>query len=1463
MLPTPLQPRAKGRAVRAAAALLAALALVTCAEDPIGPATGQGRLHILPVFGPYARIAPLTLDQVRIVVERQDSRTETSDTIVDKVRAFDVNRDQLRIDDIFVRMQVASEDLLVTLQLLSDGTLLFQGSQIVPVVRGQSTPQTSIPVSYQGPGANVASLTLAPRDTVLSPGATLDYRLDAFDIQGAPVAQYYVSWSLTGGPAAGAGINAAGRLTAPSVPDTFFVKVVAPNGVVDSTQAIVGSGTVPPASFAWTGAVSTDWSVAGNWNPAQVPGFLDSVVIGTVASNRQPSLSAVTVVGAVSLIAGGNLTINGQGLSIARGLTTGGTGVLTMTNGADVVVVGGNAVFDGGSELNLLTAGGMSVGGNLTQAASTSGDSYHPSGTHLTLLAGAAPTLSFATPGTSQFQDLAWVGTGTLTLATPAMAQGTLVVNAGTTSTISSASGARLTVGDLVSVSAVVLNNVPLTLSQTAPGSLTLSNVTFQNMPTTVSQLVVSHPGGTFDFANLVFGTTPVAPNGFYLDVTDNTGPADGILTINMVTPSPGTGGAFFKTTGGAVVNWPAGAGGTTRTWTGAVNTDWSTPGNWSPAQVPTGTDDVVIPATGNAPTASNTCAAKTLTVNTGSTLNLAAITCQVGGNVFADGTITGGTMQINGAASVRGTIATLTVAGTVTVTGNMALANNLIVSSGDLTLNGHSVTVGNVLATQGSGTLTMTNPADQLTVVNLADFSGGSTTGKLTAGQLILQGNFNQGGATTSFAPSGTHLTTLASSLGNVSFANPGSSSFQDLTVTGNTQRLASDLQVKGMLTATQTTLQAPAPPHTVTAGGVSVHVMGLSGLRFVIQGGPIVQFDTVSFSNSQPTTAQLTVNHPGAATPFIFHDIQFATTPTAPNGFYVAATDLAPGDGLPLVINMREPQPLNPTGFVLATGGATVTWPQALTLTWTGATSQFFGTASNWNPANAPTIVDDVIIPATARQPVMTGGVSVHNMTVQPGVTVTLGPSLSIGADLVNDGTINGSTQTVMILTGGGNLVRGNGVLQTPTVITGHYTMSGNLNLRPTGAGALALSGTAQLILNGHTLNDSTPFALSNSATVVMTNPLDSLILGGFPAMFDGGDETNRLTSGVVVLTQASLVQANTNGAGNSFVSLGNHKVAVRGSSGSITLATPASAPISQFECGSTGGVGCTFGSNVTVTGNVVVPGSGLLVPSGRTLTIGVGLTTTGTGRLAMLNANDSILVGANATFAGGTTTNLLTQGVLLVKGDFTQSAVTSTTSYSPSGTHKTVLGDAAARAISIGSPGALTAGSHFQVLDVSNATGGLSLDVNMQADSLISNSAAAKLTSAGVMLTVRRAQVSGLILDNTRFILDEQGTFTTENFSNVAFTGFPVPTTSTTMLTVQGPGSAVAARPAVTTTNVNFQSLAIGANNFYVDLTSSNGATFNMTMTGSNQSPQVGGNGPALTRTTPTGVATVSWP
>jgi hypothetical protein len=288
---------------------------------------------------------------------------------------------------------------------------------------------------------------------------------------------------------------------------------------------------------------------------------------------------------------------------------------------------------------------------------------------------------------------------------------------------------------------------------------------------------------------------------------------------------------------------------------------------------------------------------------------------------------------------------------------------------------------------------------------------------------------------------------------------------------------------------------------------------------------------------------------------------------------------------------------------------------------------------------------------------------------------------------------------------------------------------------------------------------------------------------------------------------------------------------------------------------------------GTATVTSGSVVAAGNltvsrGRFILNGHRVDVGQNLAINGsTSTIAMQNPTDSLMVGNAATFAGASTNGLLTAGVLRVSGNFLQSAVSSTLSFAPSGTHKTVLGSASGSTVSIGSPGLGAAGSHFQVLDVTPATGGVSLDVNMQADSLISTAPAARITSPGVTLTARRSQVTGLTFNGTYFTLDEQGVAAPETFSNVTYNGFTGG--SNVLLTVIGPGL-TAGRPPVTTANLNFQTLGIGAANFYVDLTTTNNQAFQMTMTGSNQGAAAGGNGPSLTRVTPgTGIATVSWP
>ncbi|MDH5284793.1 MAG: hypothetical protein OEW80_13010, partial [Gemmatimonadota bacterium] len=407
------------RAIRTIAVSLAALTLVTCTDSPVGPGRGGiAYVRLQPVFDVFSRVAPLTLDRVRVVVVRP-----ATDTLANVSQSFSSTSTSVRLD-IPVRLERTSEDLEIHLELYAGSILLFSGMQTARIAAGVANPVSQIPVTYQGPGSNVGAITLAPRDTTVFFGAAFGMQASAVDSQQAAVAQFYVSWSATGGT-----IDASGRFTAPSVRDTVFVTAVTPTGIMDSTrvfvtaapatlvlvsgdaqsgsigtrlaqplvvradgsdgrpvsgvvvsfQAVTGGGSVDSATATtdaqglartgatlgltvgaqtftatapglntvtfsmtaasggvktWTGAVSSDWNTAGNWNPAALPGAGDSVVIPTFIPNA-PSLTGNATVGALVIRGtGSNLTVAGN-LTVQRGIALPDTNsFLDMTSGA-------------------------------------------------------------------------------------------------------------------------------------------------------------------------------------------------------------------------------------------------------------------------------------------------------------------------------------------------------------------------------------------------------------------------------------------------------------------------------------------------------------------------------------------------------------------------------------------------------------------------------------------------------------------------------------------------------------------------------------------------------------------------------------------------------------------------------------------------------------------------------------------------------------------------------------------------------------------------------------------------------------------------------------------------------------------------------------------------------------------------------------------------------------------------
>ncbi|HMV31535.1 MAG TPA: hypothetical protein PKA50_05380 [Gemmatimonadales bacterium] len=1491
---------------------------------------------------------------------------------------------------------------------------------------------------------------------------------------------------------------------------------------------VQGNVVVSGAILSTTGAIQ----LVG---PAQINGNLPGLIINApvtvaAATGLGSGNGNITIDGATA-----SLTMNGQTLVTPGSLVVQNGGRLIMTNPFDVLTISSHATFDGASELGSLTDGVLSVFGNFTQLASTSGESYHPTAGHTTVLGSATLALSFATPGsgagTSGFQDLAISPGNTLSLAlgSDVVVRGALTISSPAT-TVSS-TNRLLTSGDLAVLSPIVFDNTRLAVTATASIPAFSGTVTFQNMNPTATQLALTGPGtGTpVTLTGAVFSTAPTG-GGLYLSATDTDGPAVP-FTVDLVNPTPGTAGGFIQAVNGAVINWPAAAG--VVTWTGAVDSDWNTAGNWSTGSVPTATDDVLVPAgPANQPQLGGSVTVNGFTLLAGATLSLGDVTLTVDGPAAIAGGLVGccsDFVDLRGGGTLEGAHdnVTLSIAAgsVVALSGDAALTASTVTVQGELILAGHRLDLGqgSLNTTTGTGLLTMTNPAD-LVIAGFADFSGGDETGRLTAGNLQVQSlSQGSGGAQhpASFFASGNHRVALGGpSSSSVTFADPGTSRFQELDVSGvsATLTLGSNVTVAGQLVS----LPSGTPPVingtavTLTAGGADVDGLGFSGVPLVLSGGTIAAFSNVAFDNQSPVGTALTVNNVGQGAAFTFDALNFSTTLTA-GGFHLVANDLD-GPAVPLTIDVTNSVPAAGSPFFQANNGAVINWPPAApVVTWTGAVSSDWFTPGNWSTGAVPALTDDVLIPAgPTNAPVLSGTATIRDLTIAAGApTVEVASfALAVTGDLNSDGTITSTPATGGVtLSGFAKQLRGTFDLAT-LLINGDYSLSGRL--ATTNGTGVVVQAPGALQLNGHTADVGGLFTTSAGGLLVMLNSQDSLLARG-GALFAGGDESVQLNAGVLVVS-GDLIQSGGNPA--AFAPSGSHKT-VLNSAGAATLllsgvgshlhlteiAAPAgialgsrvtttadlTVTLGQLDLNanaliiggdfSTSGGGTvrmvnagdslvavnqtwagadptgnitdgtivatgnftqggtpsvpgfaasgsnlvrleggtttltTVGSNATTVfanlgiatsgpvtlnsttsgfnmdgtgtldiqtpvavtyvqagsagalsfaggtftaagstvsgphvslfpgstilggwtvdstgwaqgaaaslqvpntlsynhlileqgnnfffdpGTFSIPGSlimrvvnagvihahdiggvrtllnvggltqvfGHLQMEGGTLTTGsLDVATLGGSRgfLSMLSIADSVTVLGNANFNGGSTSGLLTAGVLRIGGNFTQGTGSSVAAFAPSGTHLTQLGAAAARTVSFASPGAGAAGSHFQALDLSAATGGLTLlTAGTIADSVLASNTSAKLIGGGNGLTMRRSQISGLTVDNTPLVLDEQGVFNAQNFSNVDFQGFP--TTGTTMFRFSGPGGTLSARPAITTTNVNFQSLPIGAGNLYMDVTSTNGGFVTFTMTGSNQSPQIGGNGP--TNSNPANQvrvngALVSWP
>ncbi|WP_165903855.1 DUF4394 domain-containing protein [Hymenobacter gummosus] len=231
---------------------------------------------------------------------------------------------------------------------------------------------------------------------------------------------------------------------------------------------------------------------------------------------------------------------------------------------------------------------------------------------------------------------------------------------------------------------------------------------------------------------NVVLNSSQGADFDIYSDLTNPSSPANaaflaasgsGLSTDNLYMVDLATGaassvgriGSGTNLTGLAAFLTPGPVIAAGLTWTGALSTDWGTAGNWSPAQVPTATDNVTIPDVTNDPVVSNAQQAASVALTSGATLTTAN-----GGTLTVNGSFTnnGGTTLGSGTGTVVfAGVSPQTISGTTTFFNNLSAGPAGVVASAPvqvqrvLTLNGNLTSNGNLtLLSNATGTAHVIN---------------------------------------------------------------------------------------------------------------------------------------------------------------------------------------------------------------------------------------------------------------------------------------------------------------------------------------------------------------------------------------------------------------------------------------------------------------------------------------------------------------------------------------------------------------------------------------------------------------------------------------------------------------------------------------------------------------------------------------------------------------------------------
>jgi hypothetical protein len=226
------------RSSRYLATLVSGLQVI--AAGACSDSTGGSGTHVQLALQPQfpASYTPgafeLAVDRVRVRLIRPPA-----EAVVDTLVLFPPDATELTVR-VKVPLLARREVLVAGLEMSAGTQVLFSGNREVEVTDVASVAP-SIPLQYIGPGTNMTSLRIEPRDSALRPGQSFTYRIYAFNGQ-APLQDFYVGWS-TSDPTH-VPVDANGALVVPDERGSFILRVVSPTGVKDSTRVWIS----PPAT---------------------------------------------------------------------------------------------------------------------------------------------------------------------------------------------------------------------------------------------------------------------------------------------------------------------------------------------------------------------------------------------------------------------------------------------------------------------------------------------------------------------------------------------------------------------------------------------------------------------------------------------------------------------------------------------------------------------------------------------------------------------------------------------------------------------------------------------------------------------------------------------------------------------------------------------------------------------------------------------------------------------------------------------------------------------------------------------------------------------------------------------------------------------------------------------------------------------------------------------------------------